>query len=135
MAGIETPEADYDLLMRKSAEPHQKKDKDGHYCYLEDKPENLNIQELRGYEPVTTSVADKAGGQSAKKLVKVGDLVLGRLPKEVHEKRQAALAAKTHRMRTNVRDQHRDDMRKAARQAGEKRDLSTGDIQTEVGRR
>lgn len=130
---LDTPEADYDELMRKSAQPHEKKD--SHLCYLHDKEQNLQLMEMRGYEPVTTSVADKVGGVAAKKLVKVGDLVLSRLPMEIHNKRQAALAQKTHRMRTDVRDAHREEMRKVAAQTKSTVELSTGDIQTEVGRR
>lgn len=135
MGVLDTPEADYDLLMTESAKPHQKEFKDDHFCYLRDTKEDLNIAELRGYVPVTKKVSGTAGGTSAKTLVKVGDLVLGRLPGDIHKKRQAALTEKTFRMRTNVRDKHRDDMRKIQRQTGDAVELSTGDIQTEVGRR
>ncbi len=132
---LDTPEADYDTLMRASAEPAKKEFKDDHLCYLKDEKENLNVSELRGYIPVTKKVSGTVGGTSAKTLVKVGDLVLSRLPGEVHRARQKALTEKTYRMRTNVRDKHRDDRRKVQRQTGDKTELSTGDIQTEVGRR
>lgn len=130
MGVLDAPEADYEALLRHKADKH--KDPKYKLGWLYNKPQDLEISELKGYVPVTESAADTKGGVAAKKLVKVGDLVLGKVPIEQHHARQKALTQRTHLQRSNVRNAHRDEMRKVQRSVGSETELSAGDIQSEV---
>lgn len=130
---IEDPDADYDDLMTALARPHQSPDY--HLCWLDNKELNLEQMEMRGYTPVNGAVADAKGGQSAKQLVKLGSMVLARLPRDVHEARLKKLADRKRRMQQTLKQRHVDEMGKAAASARVEEELSTGDIQEEVTRR
>lgn len=132
MGILDNPEMDYDDIMKEKAKQHESKD--FHLCFLRDKPTNLELQEIRGYVPVTESSSDKAGGVAARRLVKVGDTVLARLPNVVYKARQNALKEKNRRQMASVRESARLAINKAAGKHADG-DMSTGDVRTEVTKR
>lgn len=132
MGSLDNPEMDYDDIMKEKAKKHASPDH--HLCFLRDKPTNLELQEIRGYVPVTESTSDEKGGVSAKKLVKVGDTVLAKLPNTIHKARQNALAKKNRKQVRTVQESARLAINKAAGKHADG-DMSTGDIRTEVSKR
>ena len=129
MSNLDNPEMDYDDILAAKAAKHA--DPKYHLAYIRDKPNNLEIQEMRGYEPVTESKSDGKGGMTARKLVKVGDLVLAKLPIEVYNARKKGLAAKGTRKMRGLAQSARRSINQAAGRHGEG-DMATGEIRSEV---